>query len=108
MPWQERLKEAVYVTPSGIRLSFLYENVAQEITKKTSAFDFPDAEGTLIQDHGSSGRRFPLRLFFSGNDYDLEVAAFEDGLSEKGRGKLEHPMYGVRSVVPFGVMKRNF
>lgn len=104
--WQDRLKEAAYTTPSGLRLKFIYEGVSKTFDKKTSAFDFPDATGTFIQDNGRTGRRFPLRLFFTGDDYDIEVATFEDGLAERGQGKLEHPVYGLIDVVPFGTITR--
>ena len=106
MPWQDRIREAAYTTPSGLRLTFLYENVTKAFDKKTSAFNFPDADGTFIQDNGRTGRRIPLRLFFTGDDYDLEVATFEEGLAERGRGKLEHPIYGRLDVVPFGTISR--
>lgn len=106
MAWQNRLREAAYTTPSGIRLTFLYENVRQSFAKKTTAFNFPDVDGTFIQDNGKTGRRIPLRLIFSGDDYDLEATTFEEGLAEKGPGKLEHPIYGVVDVVPFGSISR--
>lgn len=106
MAWQDRIREAAYTTPSGLRLVFLYENVTKAFDKKTSAFNFPDADGTFIQDNGRTGRRIPLRLFFTGDDYDLEVATFEEGLAEKGQGKLEHPVYGTLDVVPFGTISR--
>lgn len=106
MPWQDRLAEAAYTTPSGQRLVFVYENVRKSFNKKTSAFEFPDAIGTFIQDNGRSGRRLPLRIFFSGDDYDIEATTFEDGLAEPGRGKLEHPIYGTIDVVPFGIIGR--
>lgn len=106
MAWQDRIRNAAYTTPSGQRLAFLYENVAKAFDKKTSAFNFPDATGTFVQDNGRTGRRIPLRLFFSGNDYDLEVSNFEDGLAERGVGKLEHPIYGTLNVVPFGTISR--
>lgn len=106
MAWQDRLAEAAYTTPSGQRLVFLYENVRKSFDKKTSAFDFPDAVGTFIQDNGRTGRRIPLRIFFSGADYDLETNTFEIGLAESGRGKLEHPIYGALDVVPFGTINR--
>ncbi|MCK5606550.1 DNA circularization N-terminal domain-containing protein [Candidatus Pacearchaeota archaeon] len=106
MSWQDRLSEAAYTTPSGQRLVFVYENVRKSFSKKTSAFEFPDAIGTFIQDNGRSGRRLPLRIFFNGDDYDLEATTFEDGLAEPGRGKLEHPIYGTIDVVPFGIIGR--
>lgn len=106
MAWQDRLKEAAYTSPSGTRTVFQYENVGKSVTKKTSGFEFPDADGTFVQDLGHSGRRYPLRLFFSGNNYDLEADAFEETLIERGVGKLEHPLYGTVDVVPFGAITR--
>jgi len=106
MPWNERIREAAYTSPSKKRLVFGYENVAMSVDKKTAAFDFPDANGTFIQDLGHTGRKYALRMFFWGNDYDQEADAFMDALLEAGTGKLDHPIYGVKNVVPFGTIKR--
>lgn len=106
MSWFERLREAAYTSPSGARVVFQYEDVSREVDKKTTGFLFPDANGTYVQDLGHSGRRYPLRVFFWGNDYDLVVAAFEAALLESGTGKLDHPLYGPVDVVPFGTIKR--
>ncbi len=105
MAWNDRLREAAYTSPSGVRLTFLYENVSKTVEKKTSAFDPADADGTFVQDNGHTGRRYPLRLFFSGSDHDLEALAFEEALLERGPGKLDHPFYGLVNVVPFGEIK---
>lgn len=106
MAWTDRLKEGAYISPSGVRTVFDFEDVRQIVEKRTSAFNFPDVDGTFVQDLGRSGRRFPLRMFFSGGDHDLDAAAFLDALSEKGRGKLEHPFYGTFDAVPFGQIIR--
>jgi len=107
MSWMDRLKEAAYTSPSGKRATFQYVDVSRSIDKKTSGFTFPDLDGTLVQDLGHTGRRYPLRLFFSGGDYDIEVAAFEELLLERGAGLLEHPIYGNLNVVPFGTISRS-
>lgn len=107
MSWQDRLRDAVYVSPSGERINFDYEDVRQTVDKKTTGFEFPDADGTYVQDLGHSGRRYPLRIFFWGNDYDIDAALFEAALLERGTGTLEHPIYGVMNVVPFGTITRN-
>lgn len=106
MAWQDDLREAAYTPPSGGRLRFTYENVSKSVTKKTSAFNFPDAEGTFVQDLGRTGRRYPLRMFFWGDNYISEVEAFESALLEIGIGELEHPVYGTIKVIPFGEIKR--
>lgn len=105
MAWDDRLKEGAYTPPSGGRLTFQFENVSKTVGKKTAAFDFPDVNGTHVQDNGHTGRRYPLRLFFSGGDHDVEAVAFENALLETGTGKLEHPFYGTVNVVPFGEIK---
>jgi len=106
MAWQERLKDAAYTSPSGVRITFDFENVSRTTVKKTAAFDFPDADGTYIQDLGTAGRRYPFRVFLWGNDYDIAATELEDALAETGEGTLEHPVYGTVQVVPFGEIKR--
>jgi hypothetical protein len=106
MGWQQRLKEAAYTSPSGERVVFTYENVSKETDKKTTAFDFPDLDGTYIQDLGHSGRKYPLRIIFWGDNYDEQAKTFDKMLDEKGPGRLEHPLYGTLSVVPFGKITR--
>ncbi len=106
MSWIDRIREAAYTSPSGIRFTPKFENVSQGFEKKATAFDFPGVSGTYIQDLGATGRRYPLRWFFSGADHDLEATAFLDALAERGTGVLEHPLYGIRDVVPFGEIKR--
>lgn len=102
MPWNDRISEAAYNSPSGVRIRLAYENVSKTVEKKTTGFEFPDADGTFVQDLGHSGRRYPLRVFFWGDDYDIDAAAFDAALLERGIGKLEHPIYGTVNVVPFG------
>jgi hypothetical protein len=106
-PWEDRLLlEAAYTSPSGNRLTFDYEDVSYELDKKTAAFEFPDAGGTYVQDNGTTGRRYPLRLFFWGDNYDIEADGFLALLKETGPGVLEHPAYGIQDVVPFGSIRR--
>lgn len=102
MAWQDRLREAAYRSPNGTRVAFLYQDVSRIAEKKTSAFNFPGADGTLVQDLGRKGRRYPLRVLFSGDDHDQDADAFEELLLERGAGVLEHPRYGQVDVVPFG------
>ncbi len=106
MSWNDRLRESAYTSPSGVRITFDYEDVKKTVEKKTTGFEFPDADGTYVQDLGHSGRRYPLKIIFWGNDYDLQADNFESILLEKGVGKLEHPIYGVVDVVPFGTITR--
>lgn len=104
MTWQNRLQQAAYTSPSGVRVEFDYENVSKSFDKKTAGFNFPDANGTYVQDLGHSGRRYPLRVIFWGDDHDLQAEQFEELLQERGEGRLEHPIYNDITVVPFGTI----
>lgn len=104
MPWQDRIGPAEYESPGGTRIVFAYEDVGRTVDKKTSAFDFPDADGAYIQDLGQSGRQYPLRLIFSGDDHDTQADQAFEALAETGEGRLSHPRYGRINVVPFGTI----
>ena len=106
MPWEDRLREAAYTSPSGVRHVFQYESVARETDKRTTAFEFPGVDESYVQDNGHGSRRYPLTCFFWGDDHDIEATAFEAGLLEAGVGRLEHPFYGTFDVVPFGTISR--
>jgi prophage DNA circulation protein len=106
MPWDDRLIEAAYTGPDGVRRLFIYTNVGEQVTKRTSTYDFPNVDGTYVQDLGHSGRRYQLKVIISGPDHDLEASAFMNALLLPGVGVLEHPMYGVKRVVPTGSITR--
>lgn len=106
MSYEDRIVEAIYTSPSGKDFRFKYENLQKEIVKKTTAFNFPDVEGTYIQDLGKSGRRYPMRVIFWGADYDKTADEFDAAIEEKGAGRLRHPFYGEFDVVPMGTIKR--
>lgn len=107
MNWENRIKEARYISPSGIEIPFTFEDVSRSFTKLTQNFEFPGYEGSFIQDLGRSGRRFPFRAIFHGANCDLEANNFEAALGERGIGKLEHPFYGNFNVIPFGAVERS-
>lgn len=106
MSWQDRLREAAYTSPSGTRLTFDYEQTAEDFDKKATPFEFAGADGTFVQDLGRTGRRYPLRVILWGDTYDVQAAGWMAALAERGQGILEHPVYGRLDVVPVGKIRR--
>lgn len=104
--WEDRLQEAAYTSPGGTRIRFIYEDVGRTTSKRTTAFEFPGVNDAYVQDNGHGSRRYPLRCIFTGNHCDKLATAFEAALLERGKGKLEHPLYGTFDVVPFGDINR--
>lgn len=105
--WQSRLREAAYTSPKGTRIRFLYEDVSRAFDLRGTVFEFPGVDDAYVQRTGFGPRKYPLRVCFSGKQCDLEATAFEAALIEPGIGRLEHPIYGRVSVVPFGEVTRN-
>jgi hypothetical protein len=106
MAWEDNITQAAYTSPSGLVFTASFEDLSKEIEKKTTAFNFPDVDGTYVQDLGKKGRRYPMRWIFWGEEYDQDAEAFDDAIEEKGRGILQHPLYGTFDVIPFGTIKR--
>ena len=104
--WQKRLKEAAYTGPEGQRIVFQYVDLKRKIEKRTRVFQFNGINGKYIQDNGHDDGEYPMVAFFTGDDQDRIATAFEGLLTETGRGKLEHPMYGTFDVVPTGSIDR--
>jgi hypothetical protein len=104
--WRDRLKPGAYTSPSGDRFEYEYTDLAIRGHNKGSAHEFADADGTYVQSRGSRSRRFPMVIRFSGTDYDLKADAFEEAISQKGVGQLEHPLKGKQDVVPLGRWQR--
>lgn len=107
MVWQTRLREPAYTSPSGVRLNFIYDKVSEEFDQKGGPFDFAGTDGTFVQFRGVTGRRYPMTIITSGDDYDLEAAQWMQALAEQGEAVLEHPAYGRKTVAPVGTVRRS-
>jgi prophage DNA circulation protein len=106
MAWPDRLQEAAYTSPTGVRTPFAYEAVSRETPLRGTAFGFPLVNDSYVQRNGFGSRKYPMRAIFFGDNCDLEATAFEAALFESGLGRLEHPLYGTFNVVPFGDVSR--
>ena len=100
MAWTDRIKDAAYVSPSGIRVTFDFENVSRSTNKKAAIFEYPQKSGAFVQDLLIGARRFPMRIFLHGTDYDIIANVLYTALEEPGIGTLEHPLYGTFRVFP--------
>ncbi len=105
MNWQARLRAQVTLTPpstAGIQgASFTASWRANDITgeKQVAEFTYPLDVGSVVQDLGAAGRKFPLTLIFEGDDHDLTAWNFQIAfLSQKGTWQVVHPVYGTLTL----------
>src|SRR5688572_31032774 len=85
---------------------FLYGDVPVEFDNRTAAFQFAGVDGSDVHRNGHLERRAPRAGLFAGPRHDPEASGFEGLLAERGKGRLEHPLYGTVDVVPFGTITR--
>lgn len=105
MAWTEDIKQAAYISPSGIRIEFDFEDVSRTTKKKAAVFEYPETPGAFIQDLKQGVRRFPIRAFIHGENYNQEANVLYNALEEPGFGTLEHPLYGTFVVFPITIAR---
>ena len=103
MVWTDDIKQAAYISPSGTRIEFDFEDVARSTKKKAAVFEYPQKAGAFIQDLQNGARRFPIRAFIHGENYNQEANVLYNALEEPGFGTLEHPLYGTFVVFPLSI-----
>jgi prophage DNA circulation protein len=93
--WYERLRENITLTsPDGDEFTALFIGNDRDKEKKLGIFEYPDFDGTDIQDLGISGARYPLNIYFEGPDCDIEGQRFFSACDQRGRWSIVHPIYG--------------
>lgn len=106
MSYEDRVQELTYTTPSGAVLTCLYHEVPMKIDLRGREWGFPGLDGDYIQRTGVGSRVFRVECIFAGPDHDRDANNFENGILERGLGKLQPP-YGVPlTVIPFGDFER--
>jgi prophage DNA circulation protein len=100
MSYEDRLRTAIYSSPSGAIFTLQFDGVERSGGKKAPIHEFPQQDVSDVQDLGNTTERFPMTVYFTGDNYDQQADAFWTALSEKGPGSLQHPRYGNIPVLP--------
>ena len=112
MSYQDRLQEFVRLwSPSGQGFFPKWRGDKITGTKKVAEFNFPNVDGTVVQDLGLTGFRWPMTLYFDDDadafntENDTESWKFLQALAEKGADgraiwDVQHPVYGTHKLQP--------
>jgi len=102
------LLEAKYTAPSGKEFVFLWDTKFQKTTElKTGVFTFPDKDGAHVQHQGGGPVSFPMTCIFNGESHVKRANDFEAALHERDVAELQHPVYGIKKVIPTGNISRD-
>jgi len=102
--YAERMIPFIYTSPTGYTFELKYDKLEREGGKKGSVNEILDSDTAVLQDQGQMSVRFPVDVYFTGDDYDLIADGFFHALSEKytmlNPGKIIHPRWGHLRVFP--------
>lgn len=100
MSWIDRLKKTIVLTsPTGQVFEGKWAGNSISAEKKLGIFEYPNIIGTLTQDIGVTGTRYPLTIYFDGPDNDIISIQFMKALTtESGPWLIIHPVLGSLSL----------
>ena len=95
MNWRDRLRQGIKLTsPEGNIFEAAWQGNSRTKDKKLGLFEFPKVKGTKVQDLDIGSTKYPLTIFFSGEDNDKESDRFFKACDERGVWNIVHPVRG--------------
>jgi prophage DNA circulation protein len=100
MAWEDRLRKFVYLPPNGGRFDAQFDSLSRSGGRKAPVTELPGQDQARVQNLGVMTPRYPVDIYFSGPDYDQTADRFWNALDQDGAATIEHPRWGVLSVIP--------
>jgi tetrahydromethanopterin S-methyltransferase subunit B len=99
--YRDRLRQGIQMTsPDGAVFNALWIGNDAPQSKKVGIFNFPQVDGSVVQDNGTVSTTYNLTIYFEGPNNDLVAQAFMRALSERGAWEVIHPVLGLKKLQP--------
>ena len=101
MSWQEKIKsQIVIITGDRKRYTPQWKKALKKIEYNVASFNFPNVNGTLVQKREPQGAKYPIEIYFQGEDH-LDIAEeFRKSAEDRRHWHILHPLYGDLRVQP--------
>lgn len=101
MSWLEKIETNLIITTGdGKEYRPKWLNAQKALEYNIAEFEFPNIDGTLVSRGTPKGRRFPIEIYFDGEDH-LDIAkAFEVSANDQRAWTIAHPFYDQILVHP--------
>lgn len=101
MSYRDRLRpEIILTSPDGNVFTARWRGNDRAQEKKVGVFNFPNVDGSIVQDLGTASATYPLTLAFEGPDNDITASQFFFALRERGVWEVIHPVHGLLRLQP--------
>jgi hypothetical protein len=105
MSWINDLenKQFEIKTGDGVIFKPLWKKATRSIGFNTTGFDFIGTAGTYVDRKKNTGIRFPIEIYFQGDDNIEQANAFIESSKDSRSWTLTHPQYGEHLVQPLSL-----
>lgn len=95
MSWKDRLrKDIVLSSPDGDVFRALWIGNDRSLDKKLGIFSYPKIKGSFVQDLEVNADKYPITIYFEGENHDLESQRFFESCKQRGLWQIVHPVLG--------------
>ena len=95
MSWRDRVRQTITLeSPEGNVFEALWVADSRSMEKKLGIFNFPKVKGSVVQDLDIGAVKYPIPLYFEGEDCDIEADKFFKSAGERGIWQITHPVKG--------------
>jgi prophage DNA circulation protein len=107
MSWEDRLRPQIKLTaPDNTEFIAKWSGNDVSKDKKLGIFDYPDTDGSGVQDLGVNSSRHPITFFFDGEDNDITAKQFYTACDQRGVWSIIHPVDGPLNLILASVTKK--
>ena len=93
--WRARVRETIELTsPEGTNFSAKWQSGPRDFDKKLGIFVYPKVVGNIVQDLDANSTRYTTKIFFEGEQNDVEANKFFIACRENGTWQITHPVHG--------------
>ncbi len=108
MSWLDTVDLPIIInTGDGKSFSVLWKPEDENIEWNIAEFEFNEKDGSLVKRGRIKGRRFPLRIYFQGDDHLEESDSFKLSALDRRPWVISHPLYKDIIVHPIGLKFNN-
>jgi len=102
MSWLDKVNniQLKIVTGDGKEYTPKWKNAVKNIDFNVKGYDYPGVEGTFVNRKKVSGTKYPIELFFDGENHLDTAKAFEVFARDNRSWTLTHPYYDIIKVQP--------
>jgi len=93
----------MYATQGAVDYNMHYKTATKELEFNADGFDFVGVEGTYVARENAKGMRYPIEIYFEGENHIEKAKEFEESSKVKNNWLIGHPIFGEITCQPLSL-----